>query len=537
MKVFNLIFFSITVLQCSAQKIIYSDFEKKDFDRFRFDVVAKHNDRIIVYKATYFSSPFSSQRQRLPQQSYANPDPMANTQNMVSTPDNSILESALCIYDLQMKIIQQTVLPLPKEISGVHFLVYDDYFYMFYQYQRVHTIYCMSVKIDMDGKIIGVPFELDKTEIMDIHYQSQVYSVIYSENKKHILAFKTDDKNDHNYTVTSLAFDKDLHLQHRSANKISVEGADFLKEFKVDNDGNFVFIGSSETTLKDDKKRPLLFILKTGSDELLYNFIFPLDLYTDDVRLTIDNVNKKYILTSLYSKKSSGSIRGVYSIIKNIYGAADASVTNTVFTDSLAMLLGKDASTVFSNYYLQNIHLRQDGGFIAEAMDLSIFPFQQLYDRWNYLQYFSQQIASNFIFYDPYEYYHYYPWTVWRYFGSYYTFSSSNILIMSFSNRGVLEWMNILKTPQEDGFHATLGYKSVVANNLIYFVFNEKIKSKMYLIAQSINAKGRLNTDNRLKEDLEVKDENRDLTHFPRLAIPVSANEIIFPCRKNRGCI
>ncbi|HEY4874823.1 MAG TPA: hypothetical protein VIH86_04570, partial [Puia sp.] len=163
--------------------------------------------------------------------------------------------------------------------------------------------------------------------------------------------------------------------------------------------------------------------------------------------------------------------------------------------------------------------------------------FQQLYDRWNYLQYFSQQIASNFIFYDPYEYYHYYPWTVWRYFGSYYTFSSSNILIMSFSNRGVLEWMNILKTPQEDGFHATLGYKSVVANNLIYFVFNEKIKSKMYLIAQSINAKGRLNTDNRLKEDLEVKDENRDLTHFPRLAIPVSANEIIFPCRKNRGCI
>jgi hypothetical protein len=108
---------------------------------------------------------------------------------------------------------------------------------------------------------------------------------------------------------------------------------------------------------------------------------------------------------------------------------------------------------------------------------------------------------------------------------------------MSFSNHGVLEWMNILKTPQQDGFHATLGYKSVVANNLIYFVFNEKIKSKMYLIAQSINAKGQLNTDNRLKEDLEVKDENRDLTHFPRFAIPVSANEIIFPCRKNRGYI
>jgi hypothetical protein len=81
------------------------------------------------------------------------------------------------------------------------------------------------------------------------------------------------------------------------------------------------------------------------------------------------------------------------------------------------------------------------------------------------------------------------------------------------------------------------GIKSVIANNLIYFVFNEKIKNKMYPVTQSINTAGQLNTDSRLKEDLEIKDENRDLTHYPRFAKSVSANEVIFPCRKNRGYI
>ncbi|HSZ86333.1 MAG TPA: hypothetical protein VK787_09895 [Puia sp.] len=461
MKKINLIMLCASVcIQCSAQKIIYSDFEKKDFDRFRFDVIAKHNDRILVYKATYFSSPFVIHNRQAPQLSYANPDQVPNMNNVISTASsNSILESAFSIYDLQMKIVKQIVLPLPKEISVVHFLVYDDYFYMFYQYQRVHTIYCTAAKIDMDGEMMGTPVEMDSTDIVDAHYETQIYSVIYSENKKYILALKTGINNNDGYILTNLLFDNNLHLVHKSVNKISIARLEYLKEFKIDNDGNFVFLGFSQANQQNDGARAALFILQDSSDKLLYNFVFPADLYTDDIRLSIDNVNKKYILTSLYSKKPGGNIRGLYCIIRDIYGNLGASVTNTVFTDSLEMQLGKDGSTVFNNYYLQNIHLLQNGGFVAEAMDLSIFPYSQSYDRWNYLQYFSEQIATNFIFFDPYEYYHYYPWMVWRHFGNNYNFSSSNTLIMSFNNRGVLEWINVLKTPQDDEFHATLGYK------------------------------------------------------------------------------
>ncbi|HEX4374103.1 MAG TPA: hypothetical protein VHZ50_12435 [Puia sp.] len=507
MKLFNLIFFSITVLQCSAQKIIYSDFEKEDFDRFRFDVIAKHNDRILVYKGIYLKADGGT-----------------------SSPDNSIMENRICFYDLQMKIVQQIILPLPKEISGVHFLTYEDHFFMFYQYQRGHTIHCMTLKIDMDGKIIGAPIEMDKTTIADIHYQSKIYSVINSANKKNIAAFKIDNSDDRSYTITSLFFNDKLELLHRSSDTIFIADEIFFREFNIDDEGDLAFVGIRETSQKNDHAKAIFFSFKRSENKMFHDFLIPTDLFVDNVRLEVDNVNRKYILTSFYSEKPNGNIKGLYSVIKDAATDNNISITKTILSDTLATQLGGDLSNRFNNYYLQNIHLRQNGGFVAEAIELSTGSQNQLFIRWNYFHLIAKSVASNFVFYDQNAFNYYTPWMQGN-------FSSLNTLVMSFSDRGILEWINVVKTSQEDKFQAALGYASVVANGLIYFVFNEKLKSKIFLVAQSINTTGQLNTDSRLKEDLEIRGQNKDLTHYPRFAKPVSANEIIFPCRKNRGYI
>src|SRR5579872_1863367 len=121
----------------SAQKITYSKFESRDFDRFKFDVIAKHDNKILVYKAVYFGYPFGNGN-RGPRTAYANPDVINGSPGMAPTPNNSILESAIYIYDTAMNLLEAKNLALPKEISGVHFLVYDDFFYLFYQYQQAH---------------------------------------------------------------------------------------------------------------------------------------------------------------------------------------------------------------------------------------------------------------------------------------------------------------------------------------------------------------------------------------------------------------
>ena len=522
-----------------AQKITYSKFESRDFDRFKFDVIAKYNNRILVYKAVYFGHPFGNASPG-PRTAYANPDVINGSPGMAPTPNNSIMESAIYIYDTAMNLLETKNLVLPREISGVHFLVYDDFFYLFYQYQQAHNIYCMAVRVGMDGQLSGPPIEMDKIPLMDIHYQSQIYSVIYSEDKKQIVAFSLEGRPGSGTVVRSLLFDKNLHLLRKSAHDLSMAGSEYLTEFQVDNAGNLVFLGLSESQEKGNEQKAVLFTLPRGEDSLTWHYIVPAELYTDDIRLLIDNVRQRYILASFYSTQPQGDIEGLFCLIRDADGRREDIVTKTVLSDNIRRAIREKGNlkTVFSDYYLQDMHLRKDGGFEMEAEHLDISPDRQLYTRWNHLQYFTEQVASNFIFFDPYEYDHYYPWRQWRYQGSNYGFSSLKTLVLACDAAGVVEWVNAVNTPQLNRFHYMIGYKSFIANGLIYFLYNVRVRSKTWLTAQSIDATGQVNTDSRLKEDVALKEQNMNYEYFPRLARMVDAGEVILPCRSgNHICL
>jgi hypothetical protein len=95
-----------------------------------------------------------------------------------------------------------------------------------------------------------------------------------------------------------------------------------------------------------------------------------------------------------------------------------------------------------------------------------------------------------------------------------------------------MEWIKTVNTPQLDWVHSTIGYKTVPANSLLYFLYNVRIRQKTYLTAQSIDPEGELNTDSRLKEDVALKDQNNDYIYFPRMARLVDKGELIVPCRR-----
>jgi hypothetical protein len=537
MKIIFLVIATIFLAQQSlAQKITYSEFEKKDFDRFTFDVVGKFSDSILVYKGVYFASPFVSQNQNRPRLQFANPDPQGNTPGMVSTPDNSILESTICIYNQQMQLLQQVKLHLPDQISGVCFLIYDHFFYIFYQYQQAHTVFCMAAKIGSDGKMIGSPILMDKTDIMDIHYQSQIYSVIFNENKNNIAVIKIRIDHEKGYILSSILFDRELHLLRRSETAVPSAGATYLQDFRLDNNATLAFIGGSELS---DKNEPsdILYLQRSGSDKLLSYLIVPAKLYADDIRLTIDNRNKRYLITSFFSNVYQGDIKGFYANIWDPASGKSSAQTTTLFGDSLRKQISRVKANAFDNYFLQDIRLRSDGGFVTEAMELSIFPQRLLIDRWNYFQYLPPLVAGVFYFYDPHEFDHYYPWKAWHFLGNNFSYSSENTFIMLFSNTGNLESINAMNTTQDDRFYGAIGLTTAIAKDLIYFVYNELIHGRTYLIAQSLNGKGQMNSDDRLKEDLELPGVNKDLTHYPRFARAISDSEIIFPCRRGRGYI
>jgi len=517
-----------------AQKIVYSPPEKQDFNRSRFDVITKHGDNILVYKAVYMGNPFTGRYSEGPLLSYANPTPFQYYTGPATGPENGIEQSKIVIYDSDMDLRTEKVLPLPKEISGVHFLVYDDFFYIFYQYLVKHTIFCMAAKVNMDGDLIGDPIQMDQTTVMDMHYQSQIYTAIYSEDKKNILLFNENISSAHPPVLNSILFDKELHPLRRSTHVLTMPGSEYLSEFRIDNEGNFIFIGLEGKAKYHNAQQAVLFILPRYEDSLNYTYVAPASISVDDIHLLIDNRNKRYILSSFYSRHPEGDIEGLFCLVRDANGQTSDKISLTVLSDSMRILVQKrNTKTIFNDFYLQEMHLRKDGSYTIEAQQIGS-SIRTFFSRWNYLPRVSRSVATEYAWYDPYEHDHYFPWRLWHTGTNAAGYSSESGLIMCLDSTGIAQWVNIFHTPQLDGIPAKLGYKIIIGNGLLYFLYNVHIRRQDYLTAQSINTYGELNTDPQLKEDKALYGQSDDYTYFPRMGKTIDAGEVIVPCRKGR---
>ena len=266
-----------------------------------------------------------------------------------------------------------------------------------------------------------------------------------------------------------------------------------------------------------------LFVLPRTRDSLYTTYFVPASISVDNVRLLVDNKNKKYILSSFYGRRPEAGIEGIFCFIHDTDPMSAGTKRLTVLSDSLRRAAKKGGIKMsLDDYYIQDLHLRTDGSFTIEAQQLNSNPSQQIVSRWNYLPELKEQVATDFVWYDPYENDHYYPWKLWHRSDSYpvpgYTFSSHGTLITSFDNTGLVEWVNVINTPQYNMIDVSLGYKTIIANGLLYFLFNTRIRNSTFLSARSVEAAGNLDTDTRFREDLALRDQDNDYLYFPRLA-------------------
>jgi len=79
----TLIFFHAT----QAQKIVYSPPEKTDYNRFRFQVITKRDDKILVFKSVYLATPLTDCLP--PRPARAMPIPIRCGTTTIPTPDPS----------------------------------------------------------------------------------------------------------------------------------------------------------------------------------------------------------------------------------------------------------------------------------------------------------------------------------------------------------------------------------------------------------------------------------------------------------------
>ncbi len=480
----------------SAQKVIYSEPDRDDSKGTTFEVIGKYAGNFLVFK-------------------------------------NNRDNYSVAVYDASMKMIEKNKLDfLPDKILNTEFLAYSDFSYLFYQYQKRSILYNMAVKLDARGKKIGEPIQLDTTDI-NFLASNRIYALINSDDKQKILVYKVNNKSDRAHIVTSLLFDKSLTLIKKSTVQIAMpERNGVLSNFEIDNDGDLFFLRGSGTNQNDNINKLTMFYKSAISENLVFNEIKLTSTYLDDVSVKVDNYNKRFLVTSFFSKQRRGNVDGLFCYVWDKKRNAEVMATNATFSNELRDEARGENNTkmAFNDYFLKNIIYKKDGGFIvvAEAAYTSSRGGNNL-NRWDYMGGSSFYGGGN-------GFYSYgngwgnswnNPWNRWggTGFNNVTRYYADNIAIISFDSTAKADWTNIIAKSQfDDNSDDLLGFGMANTGENIHFLFNVQEKRNQIITDHAVSADGQVTRNPTLKN----LDKGYDF--MPKYAKQVSARQIIVPC-------
>lgn len=470
-----------------AQRITYSEPEKLDDKDINFDIIGKMNGQFLVYK-------------------------------------NVRWRHAISVYDAEMQLKERVKLDfMPDRTLNVDFVVYPDFAYMIYQYQKKNTVYCMGVKIDANGQKVGEPVEIDTTRI-DIAANNRIYSTINSDNKQHISVFKIYKKQDRLHFVTLLLNDQLQPLRKSRYVVTHDDRKEQYSEFLLDNNGTFVCIKGRRSGNRDNISTLQLLTKPAFADTF---FIHKIDLdehFLDDVKLKIDNANQRYIINAFYYKQNRGNIEGLFTAL---WEKDSETHSFAVFEDDFRAEARTEGPLkfVFNDYFIRQVIVKKDGGFLLTAEDFSTQTRGNAFgwNRWDYL---------NSPFWSPMDFYMFNPAYNWYYrpFNSFNNAQSvryfyDKLVILSIDKTGKTEWASVIPKAQfEDDNDNYLSYGTLTSSGELQFFFNEQERRNQIVSWHSVTP------DGKVRRNATLKSEGRGYQFMPRFLKQVGARQMLVPC-------
>ena len=483
--------FSLFSLQAISQQITYSQPDADDTRTLDFDIIGKVGGNFLVYK---------------------------NIRN----------KYAISIYDNRMKSSDRVDLDfMPDKTINVDFVAYPDFAYIIYQFQKRSTLHCMAAAIDGNGKLLKPPFEIDTTHI-NFFADNKIYSTINSEDKSKIVVYKIQKKND-NFNFTTLLLNDSLQLLHKSRIETPYEEhKDVFSDFFVDNSGNFVFTKGTKLNSRDYLQKLMLVTKGPQDDNFTLNELNLSGNYLDEIKLKVDNINGQYLINSLFYKKKNGNIEGLYTAVWSKKNNALVSQNFEQFGDTLREQAKSEGSTrlAFNDYFIRDVILKKDGGFILTAEDHTTQSRGNPWNRYDYLYgYPSFSPFDSYYLYSPSSY-----WYSGRY-PNYYNnagqvrYYYQNIVVLDLNNTGNLIWDNVIHKSQfDDNTDNFLSYSIMLTGGELHFLFNELERRNQLINDQTVSA------DGKITRNPPLRSLDRGYEFMPRYAKQVSSYQIIVPC-------
>ncbi len=482
-----------------GQRITFSEPQKEDNRDINFDIIGKMNNNIIVFK-------------------------------------NAKWKYAVSVYNIDdMSLKEKVKLDfIPDKAFNVDYIAFPDNFYFVYQFQKKGVVYCMGAKMDFNGHLIDKPIQLDTTHV-GAFGDNKIYSTINSEDKKLIMIFKIQ-KRDNQFNFKTLLLNNKLQLVHRSRLEIDYDDRnDVYGDFLLDNEGNFIFTKAVKSGNRSNISSLDLITKKPLQDTFSIKKINLNKLYIDEIKMKIDNVNKRYLLNSFYYAEKRGNIDGIYSAIWDVNGDSAYANVFTKLDDSIRAIAKMKGNIKLSlnNFFIRNVILKKDGSYLLAAEDYSSQTSgnNMGWNRWDYLY------GSPFL--SPYDYYYYSP-SFGGYYRPYSRFNNmqstryyyDNVMLIEMTNTGEVKWNKIINKEQyADDTDNFLSFSTFITESEIHFLFNIIEKRDKLLTDHIITSNGSL------KRNPTLRSIDRGYEFMPKLAKQVGARQIIVPCTfRNEIC-
>jgi hypothetical protein len=411
---------------------------------------------------------------------------------------------------------------IPDRTFNIDFVPYADHFFIVYQYQKGTIVHCMGVKMDAMAHKLTEPVELDTTRI-PIAADNKIYTTVSSEDHSKIAVFKIQTRYQ-KFNIQTLIFDNEMKLL--SKNRMITDyndRRDSYDNFLLGNDGSFVFTYAKQSGNRDNSNVLSLVVKTLAKETFEYNEIDLNEKYIDEVKLKIDNRNNRYLVNTFYYTQNRGSIEGLFTYIWDKAAEKKFASQFTEIYDSLRDE-AKDAGMLrfaLNDFFIRNIIVKADGGFILTAEDFTSDTRGYNFNRYDYL-YNPYSLSSGGYYYNPYRGYY-------RPLNSYSNQESTryyydNILVMSISKTGQLQWSKVLHKSQfDDDDENFLSFSTMTSGSEIHFLFNEDKKFQI-ISDQSIAA------DGTIKRYPTLKSPQRGYEFMPSLSKQTGASQIIIPC-------
>lgn len=476
-------------LGLQAQYVLYSEPEKDDNRRLSFEIIGKVDGNLLIYKTNRSRSWIS-----------------VLGDNMQSLGNEEL-----------------RYLPAVERTIQVDFFTYLDYAWMIYQYQRKNVVYCMAAKLDGSGKRMGALIELDTTHLT-FSADNKLYSVSTSEDRRRIVVFKINSRNRALYRMTSLLFNEKLELIHKGEVRIPMqEHTDQLGDWELDNEGNLVVARFGRNYNDNINNASLLFMGK-GTDALVEQ---PLSLeksWLDNIQIQIDNMNKRYLVSSFYMKEKRGRIDGYYFMIWDRPSARPTLESLVEFSVELREEARGNASvsSSFNDYFIRKIVTKKDGGFILGSEAYYTTSRANSWNRWDYMYGSPNMGYNNNYYYSP--YYNRYFWSVGPRTQQAVRFHADNIIVQSFNAQGVLEWSRVItKTQYDDETDDLLSFQLVKTGGELHILYNQQERRDKLINDVTVSPMGEITRNPALK--------NLDRGHdfMPALGKQVSSRQVVIP--------